>query len=157
MFENPVVKEIVSAYRRIWALGHALSLMGWDAETYMPPAGLEERSLATGELTMLMQELVLSPRLVGLMEKAEGLEGLNDYERGVVRVLSRRIRIARALPPSLVGELARLSQEARGAWLEARRRNDYSVFKPYMERIIELERQAAEHLGYEDHPYDALL
>jgi carboxypeptidase Taq len=157
VFENPLVKEILSLSRRIWALHHALSLMGWDAETYMPPAGLEERSIATGELTMLVQELVLNPKLVELVEKAESAEDLNDYERGVVRVLSRSIRIAKALPPRLVGELARLGQEARGAWLEARRRNDYSVFKPYMERIIELEREAAEHLGYEEHPYDALL
>jgi len=156
-FQNPLVKEILGMSRRIWALHHALSLMGWDAETYMPPRGLEERSIATGELSMLAQELTLNPKLVELVDKASRLEGLNDYERGVIRVLSRSIRIAKALPPSLVGELARLGQEARGAWLEAKKKNDYSVFKPYMERIIELEREAAEHLGYEEHPYDALL
>ncbi|WP_460124496.1 carboxypeptidase M32 [Stetteria hydrogenophila] len=157
VFENPVILEILERYRVVWALGHAASLMSWDSETYMPPGGVEERALARGELARLRQRLILDPELVKLVEKAEGLEGLNDYERGVVRVLSRAIRIARSIPPELVAEEARLSEEARRAWREARERSDFSSFKPYLERIVEVERRKAEHLGYEDHPYDALL
>ncbi len=157
VFENPVILEILERYRVVWALGHAMGLLSWDSETYMPPKGVEERAIASGELAKLRQKLILDPELVKLVEKAEGLEGLNDYERGVVRVLSRAIRIAKSLPPELVAEEARLSQEARDAWKKARSESDFSKFKPYLERIVELERRKAEHLGYEDHPYDALL
>lgn len=157
VFENPVILEILERYRVIWALGHAMGLMSWDSETYMPPKGVEERALASGELARLRQKLILDPELVKLVEKAERLEGLNDYERGVVRVLSRAIRIARSIPPELVAEEARISQEAREAWRRARSESDFSKFKPYLERIVEIERKKAEHLGYEDHPYDALL
>ncbi len=157
VFENPVIKELLSKVRVLWALRHATSLMAWDTETYMPREGSTERAIASGELSVLSQQLILRPEVIELVEKAEKQEDLNDYEKGVVRVLKRSIKIAKALPPKLVYELAKTSQEAVVVWREARKKNDFNMFKPYLEKIVDLNREAAEYLGYEEHPYDALL
>ncbi len=157
VFENPVVKELVEKTRVLWAIGHALGLMSWDTETYMPKEGSMERGIASGELSVLRQKILLSPEIQSLLEKAEKQEDLNDYERGVIRVLKRATRIAKALPPKLVYELSKTSQEAVVVWREARQKNDYGMFKPYLEKIVKLNREAADYLGYEEHPYDALL
>ena len=157
IFENPIVKEILEKYRVIWALGHAMSLMSWDSETYMPLEGVKDRSVARAELSLLQQQLLLRPEFVELVEKADKVETLNDYERGVVRVLKRAIRIARALPPWLIAERAKVTQEAMIVWREAKAKNDFEKFKPYLERIFDLSRKAADYLGWEKHPYDALL
>ncbi len=157
MFKNPVIKELVEKTRVLWAIGHALGLMGWDTETYMPKEGSIERGIASGELSVLRQKILLSPEIQGLLEKAEKQEDLNDYEKGVVRVLKRATRIAKALPPKLVYEMARVSQEATVVWREAKAKNDYNMFKPYLEKIVKLSREAADYLGYDEHPYDALL
>ncbi len=42
-------------------------------------------------------------------------------------------------------------------WREARKRSDFKAFKPHLEKNIELKREEAETLGYEGHPYNALL
>ena len=42
-------------------------------------------------------------------------------------------------------------------WVRAREESDWPLFAPHLERILDLKREAAEALGYEDHPYDALL
>ncbi len=157
LFENPTIKEILKHYRVIWALGHARGLMGWDSETYMPRMGVEERSIAAAEIAVLSQKLLLEPKFVELVEKASSMEGLNEYERGVVRVLERAIRIYKKLPPSLVAEKAATSQKAKAVWREAKEKNDFDIFKPYLAKLVELNRQTAEYLGYEEHPYDALL
>ncbi len=157
VFENPVIKELLSKVRVLWALRHATNLMAWDTETYMPREGSTERAIASGELSVLSQQLILRPEVVELVEKAEKQEDLNDYEKGVIRVLKRSIKIAKALPPKLVYELAKTSQEAVVVWREARKKNDFNMFKPYLEKIVDLNREAAEYLGYEEHPYDALL
>ena len=39
----------------------------------------------------------------------------------------------------------------------ARGNNDWNTFAPHLEKLLGLQREAAEHLGYEDHPYDAML
>ncbi len=155
--ENPLVREIVEKYRVLWALGHAMALMGWDSQTYMPRAGNEERGLARAELSVLSRQLLLRPELVELVEKALEAEGLNDVERGIVRVLWREIDRARKVPPEFVYEMAKTAQEANMAWREAREKDDFEIFRPHLERVVELARRLADYLGYEEHPYNALL
>lgn len=157
VFENPVIKELLQKYRRLWSISHAMSLMIWDLETYLPKEGVEERSIAYSELSLLSQELLLNKEFLNLLERGAVQEGLNDFEKGVVRVLQREVRVAKALPPSLVQELAQVSQEAPVAWREAKRKNKFSLFKPYLEKIVELTKRKAEYLGYDEHPYDALV
>ena len=157
VFENPVIKEIIEKYRVIWALNHASSLLSWDSETYMPKEGVRERAIARAEISILQQQLLLRPEFVELVDKASQQENLNDYERGVVRVLQRAIRIAKSIPPKLVAEYSRVTQEATMVWREAKEKNNYDMFKPYLDKIVKLAREIAEHLGYDEHPYDALL
>ncbi|MEB3860204.1 MAG: carboxypeptidase M32 [Desulfurococcales archaeon] len=157
VFHDETVKEILDRYKTIWSIGHALGLLSWDNETYMPKGGVEERSTARAELSVLARRLLLDERFVELVERALGKEGLNDYERGVARVLHRQIRIQKSVPEKLVFELVKTAGEATHVWREARKRGDFQLFKPYLAKIVELRRSYAEHLGYEDHPYDALL
>ncbi len=152
---DPVIQQILDRYRRIWALGHAQLLMGWDLETYMPEEGVKARSEASAELSLLRQELILS--LKDLVEKADKREGLDDLEKGIVRVLKRSIKFYSAIPPDLLRELDRITSEAPVVWREAKRSSDYPKFRPYLAKIVDLERQVAEKLGYEGHPYNALL
>ena len=37
------------------------------------------------------------------------------------------------------------------------KQNDFPKFLPYLEKMISLKQQQAEALGYDEHPYDALL
>ena len=157
VFEHPIVKEIVSKLRILWALDHATSLMAWDAETYMPREGIKERALAQSEIAVLKQKIILSPEIKKLVEEAEKQEGLNDYEKGVIRVVRRGIERASKIPPEIIAEHARISQEATQYWRIAKENNDFSIFKPYLEKIVELARKIADFLGWEEHPYDALL
>jgi carboxypeptidase Taq len=156
LFENKLVLELLERYRVLWALGHASSLMGWDSETYMPRGGVEERSVALAELSLLSRRLLLE-NIAPLVDKLVGVEGLNDFERGVVRVLWRNVERLRRIPEGIQYELAKLRGEAPVVWREARETDDFEKFKPYLSRIVELKRQVAELLGYDEHPYDALL
>ncbi|MEZ0394192.1 MAG: carboxypeptidase M32 [Desulfurococcaceae archaeon] len=156
-FSNEAVAELIKEYRPIWAIGHALSLMGWDSETYMPPEGVRERAAARAELTVLRQSMLLRPKFIELLERAAKQEGLNDFERGVVRVLEREVRIARAIPPELNAEIARVTQEAMLVWRRARQENDFAKFEPYLSKIVSLTREMADRLGWKEHPYDALI
>jgi carboxypeptidase Taq len=157
VFHNDLIRDVLSRYRRIWALNHAESVLGWDMEVFMPKEGITERSVAQGELAVLSHELLLSPSFVDLVNKSKEVKELNEYERGVVRVLDRSIRIAKAFPPEFVKELAETRSKATSVWSEAKRKDDYKLFEPWLDKIIELSRKAADYLGYDEYPYDALL
>ncbi len=156
LFENPKIKEILVKYRKIWALHHASSLLGWDNDVNMPRMGVAARGAAQAEISAMIHELTTSKDFVNLVESVD-VDGLNDYERGVIRVLRRNIRIATALPKEHVMEMSRVSSEAVHYWAEARQKNDFSIFRDYLQKIVDLNIKSAEYLGYDEHPYDALL
>lgn len=157
LFVHKEILEILEMYRPIWALDHALGLMRWDLETYMPRDGAFERGVAISEISLLMQKLIADEKLIKAVEKAEAVEGLNDYERGLVRVLKRAVKFYTRVPPRVIGELSKVTSEASVVWREAKAESDFLKFRPYLEKIVDLEVEVANHLGYDEHPYDALL
>jgi len=156
-FENSIIKEILEKYRRLWAIHHASSVLGWDMEVNMPKMGIQERSVAEGELSVLSQELLLNPEFTAMVEKAAEQESLSEEEHGVVRVLQREIKINSSFPPDFVRELSKTTSMATSAWAEAKKEGDYNKFAPWLDKIMELTKKAADYLGYEKYPYDALL
>ncbi|MGQ4833765.1 MAG: carboxypeptidase M32 [Candidatus Asgardarchaeia archaeon] len=157
VFENKTIKEILNKYLDIWSIGYASGLLGWDSETYMPKESIKERSIVFGRLAVLRQKMMLSSEFKDLVKKGEKEQNLNDYEAGVIRVLKREIERFEKLPPEFIEEMERVTSKARVVWREAKAKSDYNMFKPYLGKIFELSRKAAEYLGYEEHPYDALL
>ena len=100
MSKNPVITEIVEGYKPIWALDHVSALLEWDMETYMPLGASKGRGFAQAQNALMKQKAMtdLSP----LVTKAEKLSGLDDYDRGVVRVMKRDIDYYMKIPPKLL-------------------------------------------------------
>ena len=155
--ENHIVNLILDAYKPMWSLNHAISLMGWDFETYMPTSGTEERGMADSQLHILHKNLLLNKDFVGLVESAKKLDGLSDLEKGIVRVLNREITKQIKIPNELTQ--AESLERIRGnmVWREARQKSDFMMYAPHLKKMIEIKKQIAEKIGYEKHPYDALL
>lgn len=157
MIRSDTVKQILEHYRVIWALGHAQSVMGWDSETYMPEEGIKGRAAARAEIAQLIQRFMLDEKFVKLVEKAEEEKDLTDVERGIVRVLKRDLKFYQRVPPEIVKEFAKVTSEAFVVWRNAKEKAKFDIFAPHLEKIVELSRIIADKLGYEEHPYDALL
>ncbi|MDG6901101.1 MAG: carboxypeptidase M32 [Nitrososphaerota archaeon] len=152
---NPVVGEILKRYTQVWALGHSSAVLSWDTETHMPQSGAKPRGIALGQLAVMSQRATID--LDGLVKKAEKARDLDEMERGVVRVLRRSLDYYLKVPPALVEELQRVTTEATVVWRTARKKSDFKLFRPHLEKIVGLERKVADKLGYEKHPYNALL
>ena len=155
--ENPVIKQILDAYKPMWSINHATSLMGWDFETYMPRKGAEERGVADSQLHLLHKELLLSKDFVALVESGKKQEALSDIEKGIIRVLDRDISKQLKIPKELTE--AESLERIRGnmAWRQAREKSDFKMYQPHLKNMIEIKKQIADKIGYEKHPYDALL
>jgi len=157
IFQNKYALELLDKYKPIWGLHKAMALMEWDLETYMPKAGAEERGFADAQLELLIQKKASDPDFLALIDRLDGESGLNDYEKGLVRVLRRDTKFYTKLPPDFVSDLVATTNRASISWREARQKSDFSKFKPDLEKIVKLMRQEADYLGYEGHPYNALL
>ncbi|HSA74952.1 MAG TPA: carboxypeptidase M32, partial [Candidatus Nitrosocosmicus sp.] len=151
------MNQILDAYRPIWSLNHAVSLMGWDFETYMPRGGTEERGVADSQLHMLRKDLLLNTDFIGLVESAKKLESLGDFEKGIIRVLDREITKQIKIPKELTEAESLVRIRGNMAWREARAKSDFKMYEPHLKKMIELKKEIAAKWGYKKHPYDALL
>lgn len=155
MSKNPVITEITERYKPVWALDHVSALLEWDMETYMPIGASKPRGFAQAQASLMKQQRMIE--MAGLIAKAEKLGDLNDREKGILRVIKRDLDYYMKVPPDLLENLQRTTTEATVVWREARRKSDFPMFKDWLEKIVDLKRQEAEKLGYQGHPYNALM
>lgn len=156
-FKNPIILQLNQKYQLISSLNQLLALSGWDLETYMPQNGASNRGLVSAKVSSLIQKLYLDKDFVKLVEEASKQTDLNDYELGILRLLKKNLYNFFKLPPEFVKEYAKVTNEGMVAWREAKDKNRYDIFSPFLKKIIDLSIKQAEYLGYDNHPYDALL
>lgn len=137
-------------------LDSAAAVLHWDQQTYMPPGGVAARAEALATLSRLSHGITASEETARLLDAAGDPEPGSDAE-AVVRLARRGHERATKLPPRLVADISRATVLAEPAWRRARADADFGSLVGHLREILDLQREAAEHLGYEDHPYDALL
>ena len=155
MLQNASITEIAEKYKPLWALDSVGALLQWDMETYMPLGASKPRGFTIAQTQLLRQERML--QLANLVSKAEKSTDLNDSETGFLRVLKRDLDYFTKVPPKLLEDILRTATEGTVVWREARKKYDFSMFKPYLEKMVGLKRQEAEKLGYQRQPYNALM
>jgi carboxypeptidase Taq len=152
--------ELIQRTREASLLTSCIELLGWDEETYMPRAGVENRANQLAFMTGLEHDRATDPRLGELLGEVEGSDLVRNpdaVETINVRHLRRRYERAVRLPRRLVEESARVTTLAQQEWVSARQHADHAAFVPWLERIVALKVQEAEARGYDSVLYDALL
>lgn len=138
----------------------AISVLTWDARTKMPPGGARVRGLQQATLARIALERFLSERTEQLLEGAEAAvaqDPPDSYRARAVRQTREAYEINRRIPTELRVRLAELEPISQQAWAQARKDNDFPAFAPYLKEMARLSRELADAIGYEEHPYDALL
>ncbi len=139
-------------------LDSALAILGWDQETFMPPGAAEARAEQISSLAGLRHEHLVSDNSIRAAQDALATIGELPHRKQLVlrRFIEDQER-ERKLPLDHVQELARVCSLGQDAWKKAKAAKDFTLFRSSLERITELKRREAELLGYEQHPYDAML
>ena len=154
------LEQLKTILAEITDLGGAVALLGWDQQTYMPPGGAEARGNQLGTLQRLIHERQTSAAMGKLLEElkphAAALDPDSDDAR-LVKVVSRDYDIATRVPAEWVVEFAQVTTMAQQAWIEARTKSEFSIFRPHLEKIVELGQRYVSFFPPADHPYDILL
>lgn len=123
----------------------------------MPVKGAGARGEALGRLSVIRQKMFLDKSFISLIREAERSKTLSAVEAGVVRVLLHQLKFYEKLPPDFIEEFEKLTNNATVVWGNAKEKNDYKLFEPYLTKVFDMNRNMAGYLGYKDSPYDALL
>jgi len=134
----------------------SLNLLTWDARTQMPAKGAPTRGKALATLSKVARERLLSPHLAKALNTAEAAEHDEDTRAELAQV-REAIEVLGRLPEGLLESLAETRSHAQDVWERAKLESDFAAFAPSLERMVDLNRELAHAIGFEDHLYDALV
>lgn len=147
----------VNKMHTIADLRFSAALLQWDQETYLPPKGATIRGQQIATLSELAHRSFTDDALGKLVDDLKGDKGLAFEEKRNVELTWEDYSKLKKLPSSFVRTLTEAANKSFHSWINARKANDFSVFAPDLGKIAELKKQEAGLLGYEGHPYNALL
>ncbi len=163
---NPTqpLATLKSRLLEIQHLKDAAALLSWDQETYMPAGGGQTRAEQLATLQTLAHDKFVSPEIEDLLShhidpttRLVQANGLDDASKALLRETWRDFSRAKKLPSDFVNRRERECSLAQQVWAEARRRDDFMHFLPYLQRVVALKFEEIDYMGYDNSPYDALL
>ncbi|MNM54260.1 putative metalloprotease YpwA [compost metagenome] len=135
-------------------------LLEWDQKVTAPKKGRGIFAKAIGTFRTEEFKLSISQEMGELLHTLSAdnvYEQLDEITEAQIRERSEEYNRSRKIPEEMYRDYVVLTAKANDAWEEARETNNFSVFQPFLEKIVDYNRKVAEIYGYEQHPYDALL
>jgi carboxypeptidase Taq len=139
-------------------LNSAASLLQWDQETYMPNGSGDARAQQLATLYGLAHDQFTDAETLRLLELLRSdSDKLSDAASRSVDRIWRDYQRKSCLDRDFVEKLSIQISRSFHAWEKARKEQNFDLFAPELERLVELKREEADRIGYEESPYDALL
>ncbi len=157
---NALYDRLCEYVRKTALLTSTSALLEWDQQTKLPAAAGEYRS---AQLTFLAGEIHRRSTaaelgdMIGELSRSDLAADPMSITGCVIARLEKKFHRTSKLPVRLVEELTRACSSGQRVWVEARQEDDFAKFRPVLETIIELKKEQAGAIGFEDCAYDALL
>ncbi len=161
MSNNPNLTTLRARLSEIHDLNKIGWVLSWDQRTMMAPGGAGVRAEQIATINRIAHEKFTSDEVGALLDSLADVEA-NEPADSDAAALIRRTRYDYARERRVPGELrvamSRAQALANGAWVQARRNNDYAGFKPSLAEILDLKRAYADAVRDPGQSrYDALL
>ena len=157
MNEDRLYLRYKTSLQKIADIKYASAVLQWDQETYLPKNSGDARGRQIATLNELAHEKFTAESFGDLLNDLSAKEDLPPGEKRNVQLSLQDFTKSKKLPSPFVRKMSEAVNKSFHAWISARRQNDFSIFKDPLQEIILLKREETELIGYEKHPYDALM
>lgn len=151
------LRKILAEISDLEATGAVLT---WDQQVNLPSGGNQARGYQLSTIRRLVHEKSTTDELGGLLDDLEAesrhLDPDSD-ERRIIKVAKRKYDRDTKIPADFTAEFAKITSDAFEAWHKARSEDNFSIFEPHLENVVDMVREYAEFFAPYDHVYDPLL
>jgi len=156
-------KKLMEKVKDLYVFRSAESVVHWDMETMMPPKGINLRSQQLAILSRIEHKMSTDPEIGKLLEEIlrhPEYDKLDAAQKRNVYLIKKDYDEQTKLPEELVAEIAKQKAMTVDIWKKAKASKNFAMFKPELEKLVELQKKAAEILmevKETETPYDALI
>jgi carboxypeptidase Taq len=151
------ITKLKEHFDEIHKLRNIRALLNWDQQIYMPNDSNRIRSEQIALIQGITHDKLISPKTKKLLESANKSKNLDIIEKAYLREAVRDYEIAVKIPNRLIKKMAKASSLGQQAWEKAYNANNFKIFQPYLEKIVEIKREYAKKLNNEASLYDSLI
>lgn len=148
---------LAGIHREISLLHSTSSILDWDQETNLPAKALHFRAEQLSYLSGKVHELSTNEAYLKALEKAEDVGAADTAQQANLREWRHHFDRSNKLSQDLVERDSKTCALAKAAWIDARKKSDFSIFAQHFEQLLKLAKEKAERWGFEDEAYDALI
>lgn len=152
-----LVKEFRDYVAEMGYYQQATSVLAWDLRTGAPRKGMDDRANVLSMLSGKAFEIATSDRMGDYINRLDNVEGVDAITKVAVKECKRDYDKNKKIPKDRYKEFVILSSKSETIWEEAKEKNDFQMFRPYLEKIVEFQKEFIEYWGYEGNKYNALL
>ena len=158
MILNEAIEKLMELEKASYALNHAQSVLYVDGDTVAPKNSWKGRGKALAYLSELVYKQLVNP------ETGEVLDTILQHKDEVDEITFRRAEVLKenydelhVLPMEEYVAWQELTNEAGSVWHDAKTKSDWSMFAPYLEKMIASRRRFASLKNPDKPAYDVLL
>ena len=152
------LEQLQKLSRTYMAYTHAMGVMELDAATAAPAGSWEGRGVTSGILSEVMYNLIADPAngdLIAYLQ--EHFAELDAVQQRELEVLNKNYQQMNRIPAEEFVAFTVLCNDAQANWEKAKKADDFSIFQPYLEKIISYQKKFAGYYNPNIPAYDALL
>ncbi len=136
---------------------YASAVLQWDQETYMPPNGEGGRSRQLATLSEVAHQMFTDEKVGRLLNELNERTNLEDKQKKNVTISLEDFNKQKKFSSNFVRTMSEAVSKSFHAWIKSRKQNSFKIFEPALSALIDLKKQEAQILGYEGHPYNAMM
>lgn len=152
--------ELLAYLKDITYLQETINLLNWELRICAPINSKKHINELISKYERKLIELENSEtyrRILFNTISSDEFKELSDEEQKYIHNLCMSYFEKSVIPEELAIEKSRISRESTEVWLNAKANNDYTMFKPYLAKMIDITKKFYEKLGEGDSIYDAML
>ncbi len=151
------VEEFKEYLKKLEYLNSAIGVLYWDMRVGIPKKAVPYRSEVVGYLSTEAYKLETSDKMKEYIDYLSNVDGLDKVTQSMVENVKKNYEKTKKIPEDRNKEYIILTSEAESKWEEAKEKSDFAMFKPYLEKLVDFQKELIGYWGYEGNMYDTLL
>ena len=155
------MKEFINYLNEINDNKSMLIMLMWEIDTKAPKDSIDYYSEVFTKLENKIFEMSTSDKYIELLDKAinsKEFSSLEEHKKLYYLHLKEDYEKEKRIPKDFYSDYSKQRLKSRQSWAEAKEKNDYSIFKPDLEKIINMSKELYSYI-YPDSEniYDDML
>lgn len=154
---NKRIGEFKEYLKKIEYLQSISSLMHWDMRVNIPKKGIPHRGEVLGYISGETYKLQTSETIKEFIDYFDLIDDLDDVTKAMVEKTKKEYNQTKKIPEDRYKEYVIAVSNSEAAWEEAKEKSDFDSFRPYLEKVVNFNKEFIDYWGYDKNKYDTLL